>query len=92
MGRKKKRKVSIRQRAPICGHLCYAIKRGNCPACNAVLYRQIKSGETTDEELVEAGLMLPSQRGRWPDDLKNPTTVRVGKVLVAHRANKKRKP
>lgn len=85
MGKPKRKVVatkSKRVRAPLCGHLCKAVKRGNCPACYAAMHRLIMSGEITMKELVKQGLMAESRRGHWPDAKRNPCGLRARKILL----------
>lgn len=47
--------------------------RGLCAACRSAAARMIENGETTEEELIERGLMLPNRQGHRPD----PAAIRV---------------
>lgn len=44
-----------------------ATRRGLCTGHAAICFDRISKGETTEDEAIEAGLLLPSRQGKRPE-------------------------
>lgn len=43
------------------------LRRGRCSACAALQKARIQAKKTTESELIELGLLLPSNQGKRPE-------------------------
>lgn len=63
-----------------------AVSRGNCATCLSNAHNLIRSGERTEQELVDKGILLPAKKPGRPRN--NAVRSRLEKIEAVSRSSK----